>query len=211
MKSKYYPLAYKENQFHCIHCQVYASQSWFDVYIFVSGSAQRTPLVASYCTHCRQWTYWYDGKMVVPSEAPVEPHHPDLPAECITDYDEAREIFSKSPRASAALLRLCIQKLMIPLGEKGENINADISSLVSKGLPTLVQKALDFCRVIGNNAVHPGEIRIEDTPEIAQNLFEMVNFIVEDRITHPKEIEQLYLKLPEGARKAIEDRDKKVK
>lgn len=210
MKSKYYPPTYKAGKFHCIHCQVYAAQSWHSLWV-ETDALRVTDFNGSLCSHCGKWAYWYNGKMVVPSEAPIEPHHPDLPPECIAEYNEARDIFSKSPRASAALLRLCVQKLMVHLGEKGTNINDDIASLVKKGLPTLVQKALDFCRVIGNNAVHPGEIKIEDTPEIAQKLFEMINFIVQDRITHPKEIEDLYLKIPEEARNAIEERDKKVK
>jgi hypothetical protein len=37
----------------------------------------------------------------------------------------------------------------------------------------------------------------------------MINFIVEDRITRPREIEDLYGKLPEESRKAIEKRDTK--
>jgi hypothetical protein len=60
---------------------------------------------------------------------------------------------------------------------------------------------------VGNNAVHPGEIEINDTAEIAYNLFSMMNFIVEDRITRPKQITALYDQLPADARKAIEDRD----
>lgn len=149
--------------------------------------------------------------MVVPAEAPVEPPHPHLPEDCIAEYTEARDIFARSPRAAAALLRLCIQKLMPHLGEKGNNINDDIKALVAKGLPTMVQQALDYCRVVGNNAVHPGEIELNDTPDVAQRLFEMINFIVEDRITRPKEIAELYGKLPEENRKAIEQRDGKGK
>jgi len=55
--------------------------------------------------------------------------------------------------------------------------------------------------------VHPGEIDLNDTPEIAHNIFEMINFIVEDRISRPKHIKKLYERLPEGARGAIEKRD----
>ena len=145
--------------------------------------------------------------MIVPCEAPVPPAHFDMPDECRADYDEARSIVAASPRAAAALLRLAVQKLMAALGEKGKNINDDIGALVEKGLPVQIQQALDFCRVVGNNAVHPGEIEINDTPEIAHNLFTMLNFIIEDRISRPKHIQALYDKLPEGARKAIATRD----
>jgi hypothetical protein len=145
--------------------------------------------------------------MVIPSEAPVEPPHEDLPEDCVSEYTEAREIFAKSPRAAAALLRLCLQKLMPHLGESGDNLNEDIKSLVSKGLPVIVQRALDVCRVIGNNAVHPGEIDLNDTPDIAQQLFHMINFIVEDRISRPKQIDALYDQLPDAAKEAIKKRD----
>ncbi len=130
-----------------------------------------------------------------------------MPKEIITEYNEARSIFGRSPRASSALLRLAVQKLVAVLGEKGDNINQDIKSLVAKGLPIQVQQALDYCRVVGNNAVHPGEINLNDSPEIAQNLFNMINFIVEDRITRPKQVQGLYDLLPEGAKKAVEKRD----
>jgi len=146
--------------------------------------------------------------MIVPSDAPVAPPHYDMPESCIKEYNEARDIVARSPKAAAALLRLTIQKLMVELGEKGKNINDDIGSLVKKGLPTEVQQALDFCRVIGNNAVHPGEIKLSDNPEISNSLFEMINFIIEDRISRPKKIANLYNILPEGALKAVEQRDK---
>jgi hypothetical protein len=208
-KEKYYPPKYNEKQFHCIFCNVFASQRWEPVYVHNGSSlVSYNKVEMSFCYHCNKRSVWYDGRMVFPDEIPIELPYKDLPSDCVPEYMEARSIFSRSPRSSAALLRLCIQKLLPHLGESGKNINDDIKSLVSKGLPLLVQKALDYCRVVGNNAVHPGEIDLNDTPEIAQNLFQMINFIVQNRITGPKEIEELYSKLPQGSLDAIEKRDK---
>lgn len=206
---KHYPPKHNEKQYHCIHCGVYAAQYWRRFYFDGphGGYSVHQSLEYCVCGHCKEWSYWYDGRMIIPSEAPVPPAHPEMPPSCMADYEEARTIVAASPRAASALLRLALQKLMAELGEKGKNINEDIGSLVAKGLPVLVQQALDFCRVVGNNAVHPGEIEINDTPEIAHNLFTMMNFIVEDRIARPKQIQALYEQLPAGARSAIEARD----
>lgn len=205
---KSYPPLHLQKQFHCILCGVFAAQKWESLYYY-GGRVQQADTEMDYCVceHCAEWSYWYNGRMVVPSEAPVPTAHVDMPQPCRPDYDEARTIVAASPRAAAALLRLAVQKLMPILGEKGKNINDDIGALVAKGLPVHVQQALDVCRVIGNNAVHPGEIDVNDTPEIAQSLFDMLNFIVDDRISRPKHIQALYDKLPEAARKAIAKRD----
>lgn len=204
--STYYPPENQSKQFNCIHCGVFASQRWGSLYYGASGT-RSSPINYCQCGHCSEISYWYDGCMVIPAEAPVAPAHPDMPVSIQSEYDEARSIFARSPRAAVALLRLAVQKLMPELGEKGDNINADIKSLVAKGLPVQVQQAFDFCRVVGNNAVHPGEINLNDTPEMGQHLFNMINFIVEDRITRPKQIADLYAQLPESARAAVEKRD----
>lgn len=145
--------------------------------------------------------------MLVP-EASIIPPHPDLPPELLEEYNEAASIINRSPRGAAAILRLCLQKLMVSLGESGKNINKDISSLVSKGLPTEVQQALDFVRVIGNESVHPGEIDLQDNQEIALSLFDVINFIVEEQISRKKRIGNLYKMIPERQRQHIEERDK---
>lgn len=206
---KYYPPTHQQKKFHCIHCGVYSAQHWGVFEWRNPGYApkEKDDLTFCVCSHCNEWSYWHHDKMIVPSEAPVPPPHHDMPQECIEEYNEARDVVARSPRAATALLRLAIQKLLPVLGESGGNINNDIGKLVQKGLPSQVQQALDFCRVVGNNAVHPGEIDLNDTPEIAHNLFEMVNFIIEDRISRPKHIQSLYEKLPKGARSAIEKRD----
>ena len=202
--NKYYPPTDQAKQFHCIHCAVYSKQKWSALQF---KSYTTSPITCCICEHCNDHSYWYEGKMIIPAEAPVAPPHHDMPVGIVSEYNEARSIFGRSPRAAVALLRLAIQKLMMELGEKGVNINSDIKSLVAKGLPVQIQQAFDYCRVVGNNAVHPGEINLNDTPEMGQHLFEMINFIVEDRITRPKHIEALYEKLPEAARDAIEKRD----
>ncbi|MGE8398585.1 MAG: DUF4145 domain-containing protein [Burkholderiales bacterium] len=130
-----------------------------------------------------------------------------MPPDVRADYLEAASILALSARGAAALLRLAVQKLMKHLGMPGENINADIKALVAAGLPDMVQQALDYCRVVGNNAVHPGELSLEDTPDMAWTMFELINTIVQLRIAAPKQLEELYAQLPQGARDAIAKRD----
>ena len=106
------------------------------------------------------------------------------------------------------MLRLAIQKLCLELGQKGKNINEDIAALVKNGLDVKVQQALDIVRVIGNSAVHPGQIDIRDDLATAETLFKLVNLIVEKTISEPRQIAELYGSLPANALTAIEKRDK---
>ena len=123
------------------------------------------------------------------------------------DYSEAGDIVNASLRGAAALLRLGIQKLCKHLGEPGKNINNDIAALVKKGLDPRVRQMLDVVRVIGNNAVHPGEIDLRDDRVTAERLFVLVNMITDIMISQPKAIQEMYGKLGEGALAAIEKRD----
>ena len=110
-----------------------------------------------------------------------------------------------SPRAACALLRLAIEMLLKHLGETG-SINDGIKNLVKKGIDPGVQEALDIVRVIGNNAVHPGQIVFDDITDV-QTLFQLINIIADVLITIPKKRRALYDNLPEEAKKAIEKRD----
>lgn len=202
------PPKFEEKVFNCPHCSSFAHQIWY-VGCRVRSSHELVESVRfAFCSHCNRYSLWREGKMIYPDTSGIRPPNPDLNQEIQDDYMEARSIVNKSPRGATALLRLCIQKLCQQLGESGKNINDDIAALVKKGLPATIQKALDIVRVIGNNAVHPGQIDLKDDIETANKLFELVNLIAQVMITQPKEIERLYGTLPETQRKAIEGRDK---
>jgi len=146
--------------------------------------------------------------MIFPDSSAAPSPNPDLPADIKADYEEARAIISRSPRGACALLRLCVQKLCSFLGESGKDVNADIAALVEKGLNAKIQKSLDIVRVIGNEAVHPGQLDLRDQPTTATQLCSLVNIIADAMITQPKTIESLYAGLPETKRQQIEQRDK---
>ena len=86
-------------------------------------------------------------------------------------------------------------------------MNLKIADLVSKGLPPRIQQMLDSVRVIGNNAVHPGEIDLSDNAQLASSLLDFINLIVENQISQPKRINEVYNNLPESILQSIERRD----
>lgn len=161
------------------------------------------------CRNCFGTIIWRLEDMIYPRSSPLPDPNEDMNDEIKELYREAVLIFQDSPRASAALLRLCVQKLCVELGEKGD-LNTSIKHMVAKGLNERIQQALDYCRVIGNEAVHPGKINIEDDTDQVSILFALVNDIAQEMITKPKEMREKYASLPEGLRKQIDKRDGKT-
>ncbi|MDD1016828.1 DUF4145 domain-containing protein [Pseudomonas rubra] len=221
---KLVPPAFKAKAFTCIFCGVLTSMEWVRLCIpqgFGNGY-NHTSRWDCTCNHCSQVSLWLDqgedfdeagnrvslGRLLDPSACVAPLAHIDLPEECKRNFDEAREISVHSARGAAALLRLCLQRLCIQLGGKGKDINEDIAQLVKGGLAPQIQMALDYVRVTGNHAVHPGKISEDDMPEHVGVMFAMINWIVEDLIHRPKLIAEKFEKLPEGVRKQIENRDK---
>lgn len=131
-------------------------------------------LFISRCFNCDGLSIWIHNKLVYPTKGEAPPANPDMSPNIRRDYEEASAILDHSPRGAAALLRLSIQKLCIELGQPGKNINDDIKALVEAGLSQRVQMALDALRVIGNNAVHPGQIDLWDDRATAESLFRLL-------------------------------------
>ena len=93
-------------------------------------------------------------------------------------------------------------------GEHGKNINDNIAKVVKKGLHVELQQALDTIRVVGNNSVHPGELNLDEDKDLAASLFPLLNLIVDRMIGEPKQIQEIYCKLPDMALEAIKKRDR---
>lgn len=196
-----------KDAFNCPLCGAYASQQWLTL---VQDPTERQGgiLQSCVCRRCKEYSIWPRRRMVYPTSGTAPFPNADLPDEIQTDYEEARSIVSLSPRGAAALLRLAIEKLCSHLEAKGKTLNLQIAYMVEQGLDPLIQKSLDTVRVIGNEAVHPGQIDMKDDEETAATLFELVNLIAERMITYPKLVEEVYQRLPESKKKAIEKRDK---
>jgi hypothetical protein len=163
------------------------------------------------CVECGAKLLWHEGKIVFPATTTAPLPHADLPDDLKETFEEARAILGASPRGAAALLRYVIDCLTKTLsGLDKADINTRIAHLVrEKGLAPQAQQALDSVRVIGANAVHPLEIDLSDDVELATILFTLVNGIVEDTITRPREIAKVYSALPERNLAAIAKRDDK--
>ena len=203
---------FEKAAFNCPHCGAYAHMQWIGINYRITA----IPYNYALCSHCKQislWTSFKDpflGEMLYPDFGSVPLPAEDMPEDVKKDYEEAAQIFAKSPRGAAALMRLGLQKLCIHLGEEGKNINADIRSLVKqKKLSGDAIKVADTLRITGNNAVHPGQISDEDFDSLAGNMFSLLNAIVEETITNPKRWNNSYEQLPENARNAAEAQDKR--
>ncbi len=204
---------YEATAFNCPICNAYAQQDWG--YAWSSPGPhgpfrQADPYKFANCSRCKLDSVWCQGVLVYPLVLQTPPPNSDMPEAIKRMYLEAEEVFNRSPRAAAALLRLCVQMICIELGERGERINDDIKSLVAKGLPVPIQRALDTVRIVGNDAVHPGQIDLDDNRELALSMFALVNMIVANRISEPKRIAELYETLPQPKRDQVERRDDKA-
>ena len=139
----------------------------------------------------------------------------DLPEPIRDIFIEAAHIFAHSPRAAAALLRLALQQLLEHCGYnskcKGKaDINNMIAAAVADGVPTHIQQFMDITRVQGNAAAHGNDLALnpDERRDNAEYLFTVVNTVAEHLITHPRQAQENYNKLPETIRAQITQRDK---
>lgn len=215
MGVKYIEPATDKKSFTCPHCGVvslmhfhcisYIDRDLLGFYERKHGGNSWVQVAT--CHNCCKHIIWVDNIYAYP-DIVAEEANSDMPEGVKQLYNEAGLIYNKSPRAACALLRLAIDRLCNELGETDRDINKNIGELVKKGLPTSVQQALDVVRVVGNKAVHPGQIAFDvDDVGTATMLMRLLNIIVSRMISEPKEIAGLYDQLPESVKQSITKRD----
>ena len=102
------------------------------------------------CSHCGKVTLWENSKMVYPYGTSIQPSE-YMPKTIVPIFQEAQSITNLSPRAACALLRACLEKLVIKAGGTGDKLFHKIESLK---LSSRMKKLADACRLTGNEAVH---------------------------------------------------------
>lgn len=226
MIDKYTAPSFEADAFNCPHCETYAHQEWVNLSKVSVARSKADPsrpqvvrmmpnglignLFICNCSRCKKYSLWVDGELVYPEKSIAPLPLDEMPDNIKKDFAEARKVVNYSPRSAGALLRVALENLIMnELEVEGHDLNDCIGNLVANHeIDDKLQKALDSLRVIGNESVHPGELDLRDDLDTALALFKLLNLIVEKLIVQPREIDELYEKLPKSKKLGIENRDK---
>lgn len=134
--------------------------------------------------------------LIYPSKKEFE-HIDSIPRKYIEDYNEAREIISSSPKASAALSRRLLQLILREkYNIKEKNLSTEIQKFISlPGIPSHLTNAIDAIRNIGNFAAHPEKeentgLIINVEPGEAEWLLEIIEALFDFAFIQPKKLEK---------------------
>ncbi|WP_231567039.1 DUF4145 domain-containing protein [Frigoribacterium sp. MEB024] len=157
--------------------------------------------------------------MIWPREADGPLAHRDMPANVRELYEEARLVAPLSRRASAALARASLERLLRTLDDEAPakaRLDERIARLAPK-VSSALARNLTVLRYIGNDALHGTDEEAElvalyldasSEAGIADVIFSAINELVDELITKPAEAERLFMQLPEGVRTAAERKAK---
>lgn len=195
----------------CPFCGTLVRQHWRKVFVDGTDGPELNEAARwCRCGACEQTSWWVDGDAVAPHLSLAPAPQDDMPSAVKALYDEARTVAGFSPRSAAALLRTALEVLVQEhLGQGGVGLNDAIGNLVKAGrLDEELQQAMDLLRLTGNGAVHPREIRLDDTQPGAGAMFELLNLVVDRLVARPLKIERLYEQLPQSKKDQIGKRDR---
>ena len=147
------------------------------------------------CHHCEKPTIWLDDNQTLKPILPSDNQYPSpsdkMPQEVKDVYNQAGSIADKSPRAANAMLRSAIEELMRIIVETPGDLNQMIEDAYKNNIITAhIKESLHSIRLLGNNALHPNQIRIEDDVD-TNDIFNIINHIVDVTLHHSEVIENI--------------------
>ena len=165
-------------------------------------------VIANPCPDCGQLGVWLlssskplegdlppadaQARTIYPRSAGRPPVPPEVPTEFAADYEEACLILADSPRASAMLIRTCLQNILrAKAGVKAGNLADEIKQATTgSNLPADLVVLLDAVRQVGNLSAHPttsqstGEL-VPVEPEEAELCLEVIESLFEHFFVTP--------------------------
>lgn len=167
------------------------------------------------CTSCLNYTVWRDDQLIYPAGSTVAPPpHVDMPSEAATLYNEAAAVAGISPRAGAALARATLELLLKSLDpiEGKQDLAKRIDHVLVKVRATSpLGQMLTVIRHSGNKSLHieeqPDAIMVQildsEKPGVLALIFQSINDLIEELVSHPKRVAQLFEDVPEEIRKQV--------
>ena len=143
--------------------------------------AKMANLYISNCHSCNGFSLWVGGLLVFPTRI-------DKTLELVEeDLEEAAAILNKFPRGAAALMRVCIQKLVPLLEDNGKELNQRVSSLVRKGLEMEIQQAMDVLQVLRSDPVQLSQLELQADRETALRFLDSSKAVLERRMSQNRD------------------------
>lgn len=186
----------------CSNCDAKTQHAVYDLYLKQAHSYSGRPIDFSphlyddkcfgkICNVCGFISIYMSGVKVFPitCEAPEPSKY--LPDHLKRIYLEAGRVYSISLRASAALIRYCLEMLCSELGGKGDDLKKKINNTIDKfHLHQEIREAAHAIRTIGNSYLHPREINESEDPNDVLDLFHFINLISEQTFGTTKRLER---------------------
>jgi len=106
-------------------------------------------------------------------------------------FNEAKDIFNKSPKAAGALLRCVIERILRDKFQKDHSQSLLGSILKDKNVQNELGHEIiqlcETCKLIGNDASHSSLMIYEDeSKQEVELLFELINAIAEELLSKPR-------------------------
>ena len=168
----------------CPHC-AHAFHPLFYKTYHLAGEEQKLAIYYNTCPECKKYiVYWKfipadspisryneqirrdpqveQATLIYPREKSHKPLSNDVPSDYARDFEEAYSVINLSPKASAALSRRLLQKLLRDrAGIKQGDLSKEIQEVIdSNQLPQHLSSAVDAIRNIGNFSAHPTKSQI---------------------------------------------------